>query len=250
MRNLSSLTIFFPFLNDEKTVFKMITQAYLYGMKVTKDLEVIAIHGGPSRDNTYAEIKRMKKKFPKLIVVDKRNNKEGYAVIKYGFLKASKDWVFYTDGDGQYDLKDLKKLVDLKNSSGADIVCGYKTKRHDPLSRIVLGNVYRFLSRIIFDLPIRDVDCDFRLIKKKYLDGIRLESEGGSVLPELIVKLKINGARFAEVPVSHYKREYGSSNYSVIRLIYEKLFGDFSLYWKIRKANNSIKVVNETSAPK
>src|SRR5207248_636128 len=102
MKKLSSLTIFFPFLNDEGTVAKAISDAYFYGQHVAQKLEVIAIHGGRSHDKTLSEIKKQKKIHSDLIVIDKTENNEGYAVIKHGFAKASKDWVFYTDGDLQY----------------------------------------------------------------------------------------------------------------------------------------------------
>lgn len=250
MYKLTSLTIFFPFFNDEKTVMPMITQAHIYGSRLTNNLEVIAIHGGRSKDNTFQEIKLMKKKFPKLIIINKEKNLEGYAVIKHGFKAASKDWIFYTDGDGQYDLKDLKKLVIKQQSSKSDVVCGYKIKRRDPWIRIILGNVYRVLSQRLFKLPIRDLDCDFRLIRKKTFVKISLDSRGASFLTELVLKLKFAGAAFAEVPVSHHKRKYGKSNYTVFRLVYEKLLGDLRLYWKIKNNTTKIKVTKDIIAPK
>ncbi len=131
MKKLKSLSIFFPFLNDEQTVKTAINLAYSIGKKLTDDLEVIAINGGKSKDKTFAEIKKQKKNHPDLIIIDKSDNSEGYAVIKYGFTKASKDWIFYTDGDLQYDVRDLKKLVDKQIKTNADVVNGFKDKRSD-----------------------------------------------------------------------------------------------------------------------
>lgn len=236
MNKLKSLTIFFPFLNDEGMVRRQIHLGFNIGKNLTNDLEIIAIHGGKSKDNTYTIIKEMKKIYPKLIVINKNNNKEGYAVIKHGFKNATKEWIFYTDGDAQYHLEeDLPRLVQKQFESGADIVNGYKKKRNDHFLRRLCGFAYAKLSKIIFQLPIRDVDCDFRLIRRRYLDKINIESHDSSILPEMIKKLQLAGAKFTEVAVSHYSRAYGTSNYNVFLLFKEKLISDLKLYLKLKK---------------
>jgi len=236
MNKLTSLSIFFPFLNDGGTVRTQIENAYKIGRLVTDDLEVIAINGGQSKDDTYEQILHMKTLYPDLMVINKHDNKEGYAVIKHGLKNASKDWVFYTDGDAQYHLeKDLVKLVDKQASTKADVVNGYKRHRGDTQLRTSMGNIYKTLSSNIFRLPIRDTDCDFRLIRKTFLDKISLESTDASILPELIKKLEIAGAKFSEIEVAHYQRIYGKSNYNVLSLLKEKLIGDIKLYLKMRK---------------
>lgn len=231
---LKSLTIFFPFYNDEGTVLDQIRSAYSLGNILTNDLEVIAIHGGNSKDKTYEKIIEAKEKFPDLIIIDKRDNNEGYAVIKYGFQSASKEWVFYTDGDAQYNLDELDLLVKNQFETSADVINGYKTSRGDGLVRHILGDLYAKISTFIFELPIRDTDCDFRLIKKEFLDKFELVSTDSSILGELIKKLELSGAKFSEVPVSHFNRKYGYSNYTPFGLFKEKLFGDFKLYFKLR----------------
>jgi len=246
MMKLSSLTIFFPFYNDEGTVVEQISKAYEIGSKYTNDLEVIAIHGGISRDGTFNEIKKAKKKFIDLVIIDKSDNIEGYAVIKYGFQNATKDWVFYTDGDAQYDMKELELLVKKYYETKADVINGYKTSRGDGVVRHILGDLYAKFSSFIFELPIRDTDCDFRLIKKKFLDKFELVSVDSSILGELIKKLELSGASFAEVPVSHFDRKYGISNYTAFGLFKEKLIGDFKLYFKLRSlrgADSKIRIV-------
>jgi len=236
MKKLKSLSIVLPFFNDEATVSRQIIFAYLVGQNVAKKHEVIAIHGGRSQDNTYIEIIKMKLIYKDLIIINKGDNQEGYAVIKHGFKKAKYEWIFYTDGDAQYHMEeDLLKFVDKYFKTGADVINGYKIKRHDNLIRIFLGNSYAFLSRKIFKLPIRDVDCDFRLIKRKVLNKIKLESKDSSILPEMIYKLKMVGAKFAEVPVSHYARIYGKSNYTVLNLLKEKIIGDYKLFLSLKK---------------
>lgn len=235
MNKLTSLTIFFPFYNDAGTVAQAISQAYKYGRKVTNDLEVIAIHGGKSKDDTYEEIKKQKQKHKDLVIIDKTNNWESYAVIKYGFKRATKDWVFYTDGDLQYHLDELEKLVRIQIKTGADVANGYKINRGDNILRVMLGNCYKALSRIIFKLPIRDLTCDFRLIRRSFLTNIKFQSHDASILLELIKKLQKAEAKFAEIPVNHYKRSYGKSTYPISKLIRERVLGDLKLAGKLVK---------------
>jgi putative flippase GtrA len=232
---LNSLSMFFPFYNDEGTVEKQIRDAYTYGNQVTNDLEVIALIGGKSRDNTTNKILEVKKQFPNLVVVDKTDNWEGYAVIKYGFKAATKDWVFYTDGDAQYHVNELVSLAKTQNETNADVVNGYKCTRKDNSARVILGNLYAKFSSFVFELPIRDTDCDYRLINRHYLSKIDLLSSDASILAELVKKLQLVGATFTEIPVNHYSREYGKSNYTAFSLFKEKLIGDLFLYLKLRK---------------
>lgn len=233
---LSSLSIFFPFYNDEGTVERQITNAYKIGGQLTDDLEVIALHGGNSKDGTFKKIFEVKDKYPNLKIVDKKDNAEGYAVIKHGFAACTKDWIFYTDGDAQYHLEEnLPELVVKQAETGADVVNGYKKERGDNFLRVFLGNEYAFLARIFFKLPIRDADCDFRLIRKSFMDRINLESKDASILPEMIKKLEMSGAKFVEIPVNHYGREYGKSNYTVFSLLKEKVLGDIKLFIKMKR---------------
>ena len=139
MTKLPSLTIFFPFLNDQGTVIRQITLAYSVGRLLTDDLEVIAVHGGRSVDKTFEYIVQMKKQFSKLKILRKENNQEGYAVIKLGFHESTKEWIFYTDGDSQYHLEeDLPRLIKKQLKTNADVVNGYKRSRHDDLIRVIL----------------------------------------------------------------------------------------------------------------
>lgn len=235
MPKLSSLSIFFPFMNDAGTVQRQIGDAYKIGNQLTDNLQVIALHGGASKDNTFEEIKQLKKVYPELTIVDKTNNWEKYAVIKYGFEACTRDWIFYTDGDAQYHLDDLPKLIAKQAETGVDIVNGYKKERGDGFIRMFLGNAYARFSSFIFDLPIRDTDCDFRLIRKSVMDKVILESHDSSILAEMLKKWQLVGATFAEVPINHYPRDYGKSNYTVFGLFKEKLYGDIKLYKKLRK---------------
>ncbi len=236
MKKLKSLTIFFPFFNDAGTVSQAIDDAYYYGKNVSKNLEVIVIHGGRSTDNTFAEILKQKKKHSDLIIIDKTSSEERYAVIKYGFLKATKEWVFYTDGDLQYDLKEIKKLIKKQQETNADIVNGYRTQRADKIVRVLGGNLYRKFTRFLYKLPLRDLECDFRLIRTSALKRINLTAYDASIIFELIKKLQLSGARFAQEQVSHHQRSYGQSTYSTWSLLKEKLLGDIKVWFCLKKS--------------
>ncbi len=238
MKKLKSLTIFFPFFNDAGTVQAAIDDAYRYGREVTNKLEVIAIHGGPSKDNTFEVVKTMKKKYPQLVVIDKTKNWERYAVIKYGFKKAKNEWIFYTDGDLQYSLKELVKLVKRQISSGADIVNGYRTQRYDPFLKVLGGAVYKWYTKKFFQLPIQDLECDFRLIRRSFVRKIRFGAHDSSILLELIKRLQEMRARFSEVKVTHYSRLYGSSNYFPWNLVKEKVPGDWKVWHSLKSKYN------------
>jgi hypothetical protein len=120
--------------------------------------------------------------------------------------------VFYTDGDAQYDAHELAILAPAMRPN-VDIVQGYKIARHDPLFRIIIGRIYHLIVKMAFGLPVRDTDCDFRLIRKSALERFTLKSSTGTIPVELVKKLHESGAVFAEVPVHHYHRAYGRSQF-------------------------------------
>jgi glycosyltransferase involved in cell wall biosynthesis len=145
------------------------------------------------------------------VVTHERNRGYGGA-LRSGFAAATKELVFYTDGDGQYDVRELPLLVMLMTSD-TDFVNGMKMRRQDPAYRIHIGNLHQFLMRWIFWLPIQDVDCDFRLIRRRILESIELHSNSGSICVELVKHAQRAGAGFREVSVHHYARKFGQSQF-------------------------------------
>ena len=126
--------------------------------------------------------------------------------------------MFYTDGDGQYDVSELTKLVE-KMDDDIDIVNGYKIKRSDSLHRIIIGTFYQRVMSWLFWLPIKDPDCDFRLMRRKIFDVINLTSNTGTICIELIKKIEMAGFKFTEVGVSHHFRIYGKSQFFNFRAV-------------------------------
>ena len=157
---------------------------------------------------------------PELRLVFHEKNKGYGGALQSGFKTASKDLVFYTDGDAQYDIHEMPLLVPLMTED-IDIVNGIKIKRGDPLHRVVIGNIYNFFIRNMFNLFVFDVDCDFRLIRRTKLERINFTSNSGAICTELVKKLDMQGTRFREVSVHHYPRTYGKSQFFNFRRVYD-----------------------------
>lgn len=221
MKHLSSLSIFFPSLNDAKILPYLIARAHTAAQKVTRNFEVIVVDDG-STDNTKEILRELCRHYPHLRIVTHHANKGYGGALKSGFRVAKKDWVFYTDGDGQYDPMELTRLVGTLTPT-TDVVNGYKTKRADTIVRTLIGFLYNLATQTLYHPPIRDIDCDFRLIRRKNLTKISLTSTSGIICVELITKLYASGARFAETPISHYVRRFGRSQFFQWKHIYQTL---------------------------
>ena len=207
---LSSVSAVLPACNDGGTIASMVLLVLDTLAQVTADCEVIVVDDG-SRDYTPEILAMLGARHPALRVITHAENRGYGAALRAGFGAATKEWIFYTDGDAQYDARELLLLA--QSAATADIVNGYKIARHDPLYRIALGRAYHLLVSTLFALPVRDVDCDFRLFRRALLERVQLTSVSGTIALELVFKFQRCGARFAEVPVHHFHRVYGRSQF-------------------------------------
>lgn len=208
---VSGISAVFPAYNDGGTISSMVLTALMALRQVTNDFEIIVTDDG-STDYTGKVLDEMVKVIPELRVIHHDSNRGYGCALRTGFAAAKKEWVFYTDGDAQYNPLELVDLVDAL-TDGVDVVNGYKITRHDPWFRIVIGRLYHHLVRFAFGIKLKDVDCDFRLMRRILFDEIELESEKGTLPVELVKKFQDHGARFVEVPVHHYHRQYGKSQF-------------------------------------
>ncbi|HEX9467287.1 MAG TPA: glycosyltransferase family 2 protein [Acidimicrobiia bacterium] len=208
---VQSIAVFFPCYNDAATIATMVRLAVTTLEHLGVKGEVIVINDG-STDDSALVLAELQQCEPLLRVVTHEHNRGYGGALLSGFAEATQEWVFYTDGDAQYDPTELELLVDSA-SDGIDVVQGYKLRRADGLLRTIIGRAYHGAVRRAFGLRIRDTDCDFRLIRRSKLDEIQLVHTTGVICVELVRKLQDAGARFAEVGVSHYARPYGRSEF-------------------------------------
>jgi len=198
---------------------------------LTDDYEVIVVNDG-SVDKSAAVLEALALEVPRLRVVTHSKNRGYGGALRSGFSGATKDLVFYTDGDGQYDVLELKKFLPVLQE-GVDVVNGYKIARSDPFHRIVIGKVYLVLMRMLFQFHVRDVDCDFRLIRRTALDAISLKHSSGVICLELVKKLELAGFRFVDFPVHHYHRVAGKSQFFNFRRLFATGVNILRLWWEI-----------------
>jgi glycosyltransferase involved in cell wall biosynthesis len=230
-KKLTSLTIFFPCYNDEKSIGMMIKSAYKVGKKVADELEVVVVNDG-STDKSLEMVMAMGKKFPDLVVVDHPQNRGYGGALRSGFETATKEFVFYTDGDAQYKLEELPRLVD-KMSENVDVVNG-KIGRPRLSLRDMGGNLYRRFIRTFFNFPVSDVNVAFKLIRTSVVKDIDFNFTSGAFCPELIGRLNKKGARFEEVEVTHYERPYGKSQFFRFDRVSKTIIDDLKLFWQLK----------------
>jgi glycosyltransferase involved in cell wall biosynthesis len=209
----------------------MVLTALIALRQVTDDFEIIVVNDG-SRDYTKQVLEEMVLRYPELHIINHPVNCGYGAVLRTGFSAATKEWVFYTDGDAQYNPLELPRLVDALSDS-VDVVNGYKISRSDSIFRTIAGRLYHYFVRIAFGFRLRDVDCDFRLIRRKIFDLVPLESDSGTICVEMVKKFQDAGFVFAEVPVHHYPRPYGSSQFFSPHHILRTVQKLFPLWWKL-----------------
>jgi glycosyltransferase involved in cell wall biosynthesis len=206
-----SLSIFFPAYNDAGTIASLVLVAHMTARELTSDYEITVVDDG-SPDHTGVLLDEMARHFSWLRVIHHAKNRGYGGALRTGFSSATKDLIFYTDGDAQYDPREMVKLYEALKP-GVDLVNGYKIGRSDPPHRVVIGRVYHWFVRTVFGLRLRDVDCDFRLMRRAVFDKVVLTRSSGVICVELMKKVQDHGYQVAEVPVHHYHRSYGRSQF-------------------------------------
>ena len=219
----ASLSVFFPAYNDSGTIASMVIRADAAAAALTPDYEVIVVNDG-SEDATAEIADELARKYPRVRVMHHAQNRGYGGAIQTGIRSATKDLIFYTDGDAQYDPAELQ-LLWAEMAEGVDIVNGYKISRSDPLHRIVIGRLYHHIVAILFGLRMRDVDCDFRLMRRSMFERVELRQTSGVICLEMMKKIQDAGFRMVEVPVHHYHRAFGTSQFFNFPRIFKTAVG-------------------------
>jgi glycosyltransferase involved in cell wall biosynthesis len=229
MTNKIAISAFFPAYNDAGTIPSMVMTVLLTLREISDDYEVIVINDG-SQDFTGPLLDELARIYPHEVRIVHHPQNRGYGgALRSGFAQARKEWVFYTDGDAQYDPRELKKLAALV-SDEVDFINGWKIERQDPLHRIIIGRIYQYTVKFLFGLRLKDVDCDFRLMRRAVFDTVKLEADSGVICVELMKKVQEANFRLTETPVHHYHRAYGKSQFFNFRRLL-RVAKDLALLW-------------------
>lgn len=207
---LESISVFLPALNEQDNIKHSLKSIGLYLSKKFKDYEIIVVANGSS-DNTSEIVKQFMKKDKHVKLINE--NKMGYGVaLKSGFANSTKELIFYTDGDNQFNIADMDKLLPML--AKYDIVSGYRINRRDPPGRILVANVYNLIINLLFHPNIRDIDASFKLFKSEVFKKIDLRANTGLIDAEVLIKAKKQGYLIGQVGVRHYAREAGQTIYA------------------------------------
>ena len=244
---MTGLSVFFPAYNDSGTIASLVIRSVQVAGTLTPDFEVIVINDG-SRDATPQILDELAKLYAGKVRIVHHDTNRGYGgALRTGFATASKELIFYTDGDAQYDPAEMT-LLWPEMRVDVDWVNGYKISRSDPVHRIIIGRVYHHMVKILFGFKVRDVDCDFRLIRRRVFDTVRLEKNSGVICLEMMKKFHDAGLRVAEVPVHHYHRAYGKSQFFNFRRIVRTAIDVMKLWWSLVVRKEHLKARGETVA--
>ncbi|MGQ0733255.1 MAG: glycosyltransferase family 2 protein [Acidobacteriota bacterium] len=241
------LSVFFPAYNDGGTIASLVIAAVQTAGALTPDFEVIVVNDG-SQDGTPQILDELVELYPGVVRVVHHEVNRGYGgALRSGFAAATKELVFYTDGDAQYDPTEMRLLWDALTPE-VQWVNGYKISRSDPMHRIIIGRVYHHVVKLLFGFTVRDVDCDFRLIRKSVFDEVRLEKNSGVICLEMMKKFDDAGFRVAEVPVHHFHRSYGTSQFFNFRRVFKTGVDVLRLWWALVVRKTHRKPQGETVA--
>ena len=206
---IDELSYFFPAHNEEANLRGLVEEALETLPGLAETFEIVIVNDG-SRDATPRIADELVAANAQVRVVHHPTNLGYGAALRSGFAAARYANLAFTDGDRQFKVADLGRLIDRLEAGGVDAVVGYRIKRADPLVRTVYARLYRLANRIFFGLTIRDVDCACKLFSRASLEGVNVESGGAFFSAELLIKLRARGRRIAEVGVPHYPRTAGS----------------------------------------
>ncbi len=227
--SVQKLSVFFPSFNEEGNIVSTVEKAenVLKNLNL-EDYEILVINDG-SKDKTGDVAENYAKRYNKIEVIHQKNGGYG-AALQTGFYKSKFDWITYTDADGQFDFSEVTKFLD--KTQEADILIGFRIKRNDPFIRLVIAKGWAILLYIFFGLKLRDVDCGFKMISRKFLDTIpHLEStRGGMINAELAIKAEKYGFRIIQIGVNHYPRLFGQPTGASLKVIINS-FIDLIKFW-------------------
>lgn len=203
---LSSVSFFCPAYNDAGNLPELIPTVSEFLSKYAEKYEIVIIEDG-SPDKTGEVADDLATKYPNVRVIHHIKNLGYGRTLKHGFLDAKYDYVMYTDGDNQYNVKEFGDYLSLLGDS--DILHGYVTEKAVSTARKIQSSIFNFIVKVIFFTNVKDVNCSMKIYKKEVLNSIKIESNSAFIDAEMILKAKRKGFNVAYFPVTHYERATG-----------------------------------------
>jgi len=225
------ISAFFPAHNEEANVESLTRKLSNVLSELCSDYEVIIVNDG-STDRTKELSEALVKENPHVRLVNHEVNKGYGAALKSGFYSCRFDWIFFTDGDNQFDAAEISKLAELAGEN--DFVAGFRMNRKDPFHRKLNAKMWGMLVNMLFRLNIKDVDCAFKLMKKEIVDKEKLVADGAMISTELLARAKKGGYKIAQVGVNHYPRTAGQQSGAKLSVILKAFVELFRLYRKLK----------------
>ena len=229
-----SISVFFPCYNEQENVGWTVEKALEALEKLNADFEVIIVDDGSS-DGTGQIADEIAGRDSRVKVVHHEGNLGYGAALQSGFKAATKELVFYTDGDGQFDINEMPPLLALMEQY--DIVSCYRLNRRDSIIRKINGWCWTRLACLMFGLKVRDIDCAFKLYKKEIFDKIELSSTSALIDAEILARAARKGYRITQKGVRHYPRTAGEQSGASLRVILRAFKELFKLQRRIRSGN-------------
>lgn len=226
-----SLTIFFPCYNEEANVERITRKAVEVGRRLADDLEVLIVNDG-SRDGTAEIADRLAAEIPEVRAVHNNPNRGYGGALQRGFREATKNWIFYTDGDGQFDLEELEQVLPMIRDH--DVVSCYRLDRKDPLLRKVNAFCWSTLVNTLFGIGLKDIDGAFKIYPKPFIDAIELHSTGALIDTEMLAKARAHNLDIGQRGVHHYPRTAGQQTGANLRVILRAFRELFKLHGQIK----------------
>jgi glycosyltransferase involved in cell wall biosynthesis len=234
MKKDISVSLVLPAYNEEGNIQKTIIQAVSYLEKTFKDYEVIVVNDG-SFDRTPQIVEELILSNPKIILINHPKNLGYGAALRSGFERASLDYIFLMDSDGQFDISDIDRLLPFLGSY--DVIAGYREKRADSFIRSINAWLYHLFIRVVFGLKLKDIDCAFKMFPRDMYWAVRpIKSDGALFSAEFLIKLQKKGFTIKEVPVRHFPRRFGKPTGANIGVILRM----FKECWKLRNELRSL----------
>jgi glycosyltransferase involved in cell wall biosynthesis len=226
-----SLTLFYPCYNEEANVERVTRAAVEVARRITDDYEVLIVNDG-SRDRTGEIADRLATEIPGVRAVHNNPNLGYGGALARGFREARKNWIFYTDGDGQFDFNEIPKVLPLLETH--DIISCYRLDRKDPVMRKVNAFAWSTLVNLLFHIGLKDIDCAFKIYPRTFIERIELWSRGALIDTEMLAKARRLGYTVAQAGVHHYPRIAGAQTGANLKVILRAFKELFKLHGRIK----------------